>query len=79
MKASTLANSISDSLYFKNDTLLNKAGFMRQKIFLDDLLSKLEKDPEPILNKLKDLSRQIVQPKNLFVYMATNVKLLTEK
>ena len=79
LSAASILKVMSDNLYFNNETLLHHASFLRQNKFLDKVQMQLNDDPKPVLQKLQSLAKQIFQPKNAFVYMATDLDRLTKE
>lgn len=78
INASAIAKVMSDNMYFNNKTIIYYASFLRQNKFLIQVQKQLESNPEEVLNKLQSLAKKLVQPKNAFVYLATDLSKLTD-
>jgi Zn-dependent M16 (insulinase) family peptidase len=77
LKASSIVDVLSDSMYFNKESVIHHTSFLRQKKFLETVMAQLEKDPAPVLQKLQDIAKWMVQPKRTQVYMTTDVEKLT--
>ena len=76
--ASSVVNAIFDNIYFDQQSFVHHASFLRQKSFLAGLKRQMASQPGKVIGKLHSLRKLIVTPKSSFIYMATNVKQLTE-
>jgi len=66
-------------MWFSKESVIHHSSFLRQKKFLDGVMKQLEEDPQPVLDKLQELVKKIVQPKGAQVYLATDVEKLSAK
>lgn len=74
LRASSVASAMLDNMYFAGSgNNVRHASFLRQYKFLRSVDEQLRKDPRPVLDKLNLLRWQIVQPRNAFLYLATDV------
>lgn len=78
LKASTMNDVIFDNIYFNNHSMIHHASVLRQQKFAEKILAELQSNSSQVIKKLFDLKKQLVQPRNVFVYMATNIDTLTE-
>jgi len=79
LKAASVVDVLSDNMWFNKESVIHHSSFLRQKNFLDGVMKQLEEDPQPVLDKLQALVKEIVQPKGVQVYLATDVEKLSAK
>ncbi|XP_040563241.1 uncharacterized protein C05D11.1 [Lepeophtheirus salmonis] len=71
---SKVLDAILDNIYFKDNTYIHHASFLRLQKTAVSLLNDLQKDETKILQKFKSLKDQVLHPKNIFLYVASNLE-----
>ena len=78
VSASTVNSAIFDNLFFDKKNNIYYSSFLRQQKFLEKISDQIKNNPGVFLAKIHKLKSLIVQPKNLFVQMATSLERLKE-
>ena len=53
LKASSVAEAIANNIYFSDNNIIHHASFLRQKKLMDEIKEQMDKDPKPVLDRLK--------------------------
>ena len=79
LSASSMNSALFDNLFFgKKNNNIYFTSVLRQQQFLEKISNQLQDNPVALISKLHQLKDLIVQPKNIFVQMATSLNRLTE-
>ena len=79
LSASSMNSALFDNLFFgKKNNNIYFTSVLRQQQFLEKISNQLQDNPVELISKLHQLKDLIVQPRNIFVQMATSLNRLTE-
>ena len=79
LSLSSMNSALFDNLYFNEKSTIYHSSALRQQKFLTKLADELKDNPGVLIAKLHELRKKILQPKNLFVHMATSLERLNEQ
>ena len=74
LSATDVLRSLSDGLYFNNNSNIHHTGILRQKKFLEGILLAIKSNPEKIIRELYEIMNDLARPENAFVYLATDAQ-----
>ncbi len=77
LSASSMNSALFDNLFFNNQSTIHASSVLRQQKFLEKLQDLINDNPGHLIGKLHQLRKTILQPKNMFVQMATSLERLT--
>ena len=78
LSSTDVLRSLSDALYFNSSSNIHHASFLRQKVFLEQVLDDMRTDPEKIINELYEVINKLGRPDNSFIYLATDADQLKD-
>jgi len=74
LSATDVLRSLSDGIYFNQDSNIHHTSILRQKKFLDEVMAQIKTDPNSVINELYEIIRLLARPEAAFVYLATDAK-----
>jgi len=74
LSATDVVRSLSDGLYFNNESNIHHTSILRQKRFLEGVLEQIKTEPGEIINELYETISVLVRPENVFLYLATDAE-----
>ena len=79
LSATDVLRSLSDGIYFNQDSNIHHTSILRQKQFLDDIMEEIKADSDRVLVELYDIMKLLAKPENAFVYLATDAQELASR
>ena len=79
LSATDVLRALHDGVYFNNDNNIHDTNFIKQKVVLETVMEQLKTESQGVIQELYNITKSLATHDNSFIYIASNVKNLTEQ
>jgi hypothetical protein len=76
LSAAKIVNSLSDNIFFGDDSIIHTASFLRQQKYLIQALESLRVNPGRLIGKFHEIRKSILRPDNCFAFLTADLEVL---